>query len=314
MPLFFILSGFSLAIMYGSRPWAENKCCGKNSSPPPNPESLEEAQSTECQPPAFNSWRFYRNRFARTMPVYYICTLIAIPPTLFGFGSASVDNFPLSMLLTIIPVVTLVSPLASGGIFAIDGPSWTVCTLIAFWAFFPCLIPSVQRLTDKEIVRKISICYWAQFILIEVVFYVLAPFIGFWGSFSTASMNPITRFPLFLMGMYAGILVLRYPDNNQAMPWPSATLRFFPYSNIDGYRRCGICANTASSAEDWGNIANRQSITLLVLTLLVGVGDTVLKALTSRGESLMGAVWLQGTCVCVYMITGSKLEFLGNNG
>lgn len=56
MPVFFLLAGYSLAIVYGK----------------PLPE--------------FNVRRYYRNRFARIAPVYYVVVLIALPLAVFGHG------------------------------------------------------------------------------------------------------------------------------------------------------------------------------------------------------------------------------------
>ena len=51
MPLYFILSGFSLAAIYGHKATEVCGGCGKWSS-------------------------FFRNRLARLLPVYYFCNLI----------------------------------------------------------------------------------------------------------------------------------------------------------------------------------------------------------------------------------------------
>lgn len=61
MPLFFLLSGFSLAVAYGDR-------CG---------EMYFE-----------NKLLFYQNRIARVYPLYYICTLFALPLWFYGYGSS----------------------------------------------------------------------------------------------------------------------------------------------------------------------------------------------------------------------------------
>ena len=59
MPVFFILAGYSLAIVYGK------------------------------QQPRFNVKHYYRNRLARITPVYYVTMLIALPLAVFGHGWVS---------------------------------------------------------------------------------------------------------------------------------------------------------------------------------------------------------------------------------
>jgi hypothetical protein len=59
MPVFFLLSGYSLAIVYGK------------------------------QRPGFDVKHYYHNRFARIAPVYYAMLLIALPLAVFGHGWVS---------------------------------------------------------------------------------------------------------------------------------------------------------------------------------------------------------------------------------
>jgi hypothetical protein len=111
MPMFFMLSGFALAVTYGRQLWAAPApCCAvfrrcslrqHQSQPQPNavPASLgrpataavEEGRGAEHEQerkeqereedalPAFPLRSFYLNRFARVMPVYYFTLLLCLP-------------------------------------------------------------------------------------------------------------------------------------------------------------------------------------------------------------------------------------------
>jgi len=112
--------------------------------------------------------------------------------------------------------------------------------------------------------------------------------IAFW----LATANPITRFPLFLMGMYAGLLSHRHPvttteAEEDPFPWPKSFLGLLPYFNP-----CTTLPATRSNTS-WARIANFQSIWLLTLTLAVFAGDTALKVRTGYHGVLLGPVWFQ---------------------
>ena len=67
-PLFFMLSGFTLAVVYGSKPWqlmGGTKMCGPNDTSAVMDDDT--VPNDECKP--FNWKGFYWNRFARVMPV-----------------------------------------------------------------------------------------------------------------------------------------------------------------------------------------------------------------------------------------------------
>jgi hypothetical protein len=49
-------------------------------------------------------------------------------------------------------------------------------------------------------VRGIAWCFWVQYGLVMVLFFLLYPALGFWSAFATATMNPFSRLPVFLMG------------------------------------------------------------------------------------------------------------------
>lgn len=174
-------------------------------------------------PPAFQVGRFYRNRAARTLPVYYLSMACTLPLLIAGWHSAppSSTAFIPYLIVNAAPPhiwVTLTSFLLSP---AIDGPAWTLATLFAFWALFPVLLPVVQRMSDGALTSGLVWCFWAQLVSGVVAFVILVPIVGFWPAFATATMNPITRLPLFLMGMYAGVLCLRHPAaTSGTLPWP----------------------------------------------------------------------------------------------
>ena len=111
--------------------------------------------------------KFYQNRFARVIPMYYACTVLAIPPYFANFNGLdpfSWGAFISSLLFTIIPVATLINPLMILGapFFPINGPSWTICTLAIHWLVFPLCLIRIQKYTDRQLVRRIIGMFFLQ--------------------------------------------------------------------------------------------------------------------------------------------------------
>lgn len=243
MPLFFLLSGFSLTVTYCKHPRIDS--------------------SSNTIIPQFNENSFFWNRLSRVIPVYYLGLCISLPLNFAGYSSQSPSDYIgiiLSAIVSFIPVNTLLCFLLGG---ALDGPGWTISTLVFMWLWFPSRLNYLCTLTDEELVAKISTYYWIQLILVFVLFFGLVSVVEFWVAFCAATMNPLSRMPVFMMGMCGGILCLRHPmnmirnSNNRSrdhssveegantstptstattsyieMPWNKAYLTYFPSSQI----------------------------------------------------------------------------------
>jgi hypothetical protein len=131
VPLFFLLSGLSLSVVYGERTWpnGQSPCCGEaqiaGGGDPEAPSS-----KTQARPP--NYYAFLQNRLARIMPVYYACTLLALPVFLAGYCGIDPRNLGAiigSIVTTVFAQNTMLLMLLGYGA-PIAGPSWTVGTLM----------------------------------------------------------------------------------------------------------------------------------------------------------------------------------------
>ncbi len=89
--------------------------------------------------------------------------------------------------------------------------AWFVCTLVFFFLLFPRWLLAAQRLTDAQLLGRIVGHYYLQYALLQGIFSLLPLAVPGLRPFGTATTNPLTRFPLFLMGIYAGLLALRHP-------------------------------------------------------------------------------------------------------
>ena len=81
MPLFFILSGFTLTIAYGKTSWSgSTRCCfvWKSTSS----DGVNELEEGETK--VFDSWEFYIKRMIRILPIYYVCLIADVVVWTFG--------------------------------------------------------------------------------------------------------------------------------------------------------------------------------------------------------------------------------------
>ena len=101
MPFFFLLSGFSLASVH---------------------------------PTVTSVSRFWRNRAARCIPLFWLCSFLAAPLSFSGYGPHP-SHLIEALLYTAAGTATWCN--GSGRLFA--GVGWTVCTLSAFYWMYPWL-------------------------------------------------------------------------------------------------------------------------------------------------------------------------------
>ena len=285
MPLFLMLSGFSLTVVYGRKRYKSvNLCCSETNDledQTTNEKLLKDSSNDSQDLNSLNISGFYQNRCARVIPVYYLTMLLTIPYSLAGFGVMSPDDLyaPQTIIVNIIPVSTLFSFTLGG---PLDGVAWTVCTLCVFWVFFPYFLTQYQGLTDSQLVSKIvAMFYWQLVLLIVGVLGILAVGGNFWVAFATGTMNPITRIPLFIMGICAGLLCVRHPiaaemsdKDPDPLPWPKPYISLFP------------CGTSTSGATDWTALTRQVSLNLLFLTLFWAAIDSFI-------YDIIGAVFLQ---------------------
>jgi len=242
MPVFFLLAGYSLAIVYGK------------------------------QRPRFDVKHYYRNRFARIAPVYYVTMLFALPLAVFGHSWVSPSNIGWAFATNIFAVQmwTSLPPLS----FA--GPAWTISTLAFFYLVFPWLLRWHQNQSDRSLNRWITILAVVQ----AVVFFALGFGIGtvdrFW-AFWASHAWPISRLPVFDMGLVAGLLMLR-----QGRPDRDSTVSVMGVS-IDQKKRW-------ARRVDW--YAGTFVVFVIGLSALQVVGDI----------DLFGSWWMQGVFPYVMLV------------
>ena len=160
MPIFFILSGFSLSVIYG-----EN----------------------------IHKITFYRNRFARIYPVYFLTMMFVLPLKFTDFGGPKnyEDNDIITWIASIITNLLLVNMWIL--IAPINGPSWFISVLWFQYLIFPFTI-KYYKTTHHKLLSII-----AHVILTMTV----STFLFMKFNFILSTMNIIS--PSFFM-FHAGVL------------------------------------------------------------------------------------------------------------
>ena len=97
--------------------------------------------------------------------------------------------------------------------FPTNGPSWTIGTLAFFYLVFPLLLPRLQRLSSSTLRALVVLLFYFQLWPLSITdLNILSTF--------TATSHPLSRLPVFLMGVLAGLLCLR---GSQALTSPPTT-------------------------------------------------------------------------------------------
>jgi peptidoglycan/LPS O-acetylase OafA/YrhL len=180
MPVFFLLAGYSLAIVYGK------------------------------QRPRFDVKHYYRNRFARIAPIYYVTMLIALPLAVFGHGWVSPSDIGRAFVTNLFAVQMWTSFPPQSFV----GPAWTISTLAFFYLVFPWLLRWHQNQTDRSLNRWIAILAVVQGVVFFGLSFAIAPIDTFW-AFWASHAWPISRLPVFDMGLVAGLLMLRQGSSDR---------------------------------------------------------------------------------------------------
>lgn len=298
MPLFFILSGFALAVSYAPK--------GKRQSVQVAAQPIGTAGDeidTATTPPtpshakAFNFKQFYQNRFARVFPAYYLCNLIAIPYWYAGFGEVPTGKviFAGCLATTFVPIAPFFLFYLGG---PLDGPSWTVSTMAMIWLAFPCIYLRCKRMSNESLVRALIYCYWAQYILVMGLCFALAPVIGFFPyALSAGTMHPLTGCLFNLLtGTFAGELSVRY--EKAPWPWQEAVLGFLPLRFPCRSKAVAdpVEMNAREKEVDqarWAGRLDRRCVALLILTVGLVVADVALRLTGVLPEGLVATIWLQ---------------------
>jgi len=155
-----------------------------------------------------------------------------------------------------------------------------------------------RRLTSEDLAKWIRHFYWLQLVILLASFIILFSLtpLGFWPSFCFATMHPLSRMPLFLMGVYAGELRIRCSRGFSLLSvWPNSVGWLFPAScSCVGASRIDFADEEAF----WTTRSLRLGLGLLFATHTVAQGNSL------AATNILGAVWFQA------IVPFGQLEFI----
>jgi len=229
MPLFFLLSGFSLARSYGHRISAPEAKYQPNKFKLFSSEFWPFRQTSK----EFSLLFFFQARLARVLPLYLLSNLLCLPLINWGFVA---DGNPLLAEGRLRLVLNLMSTLSLSNTWflLLLGPppsitSWTISTLAFFYLLFPNILYWAKTLSPSDRAWHMTNAFYIQLLVVlPIIVYLdfLAPaFIFNGGHISLAqwptTTSPISRLPVFIIGVLAG---LQRPQD----PLPSSSFLLFP--------------------------------------------------------------------------------------
>ena len=131
---------------------------------------------------------FWVARFARVYPLHWLTLFVAAVLGNYVVASGVMDR--LAHFLTSLTLTNAYIPKADY-FFSFNSPSWSLCCEQLFYFSFPFLIPLAKRY------RQLLYVFLVMAIAVVVGMYLTPPeeIKGYW------YVNPITRFPDFILGM-----------------------------------------------------------------------------------------------------------------
>ena len=157
MPLFFLLSGFTLSLAYGKTTWTNfsnplaSSCC----------KSGGDNDADVTKETVFNSRKFYQNRFARIGPLYYLANILQIP-LLYSWDELKLNLVMMMKILLTLTMTNCWIEIDGDKLHPFAGVSWTVTTLTFFYLVFPVILPGLQSLTSKQLGSLIVMMFHLQ--------------------------------------------------------------------------------------------------------------------------------------------------------
>ena len=307
MSMFYLLSGFSLTIGYytkliGEPPLKDDESAVNQSittasedspllsSNLPEPQAHDKANTGLI--PTVTYSNLIINRLLRVMPVYYVGMILSIPLYYVGFTESGNYRDTIDMIETyvtnIIPSTTWFAYYFGG---VLDIPSWTIQTLIGMWLMFPPILQYCHGMTDRQLLKWICYCFWIQMILCIVGIYSTISVLGHWHAIAMFRFNPLSRIWVFMMGVFGGMLCLKYRKDG-SMPWFDDAYWFFPMkSSLTGIESVKVLR---WDSNDFHALMFNQTYVLLIVTATAFIADAIARLVFDMSDGIGTDTWMEG--------------------
>lgn len=187
--LFFILSGFVLAYNY----------------------------APSARTGSFNKWAFWRNRFARIYPVYFLALLLTVDRMITYVHqvlrpASAPDIF--KVLASCTTVLTLTQAWDFNYYYAWNYPAWTLSVEMFFYLTFPWICAAVFKMRPAGLLPAAGVFAFSGVAIVLIYLAVASGILGFSLSHPRWMMStlPILRLPEFILGLVLARMFLARPE------------------------------------------------------------------------------------------------------
>ena len=232
---------------------------------------------------------FYRNRFARIAPLYWLTNAFAMPLAWLGRSWIDGNNTGQFVGAFVGTVTGVWMWFPFFGSF--NGPGWTISSLFFMWLTFPKLSEYLFKMNSCSC-RDIWICYVLQFFGAFLLYGITSPFLGPWLAFMISTFWPVSRYPLFVMGCIAGTQSEMFPE---LMP--------IAFANNLNYL-VPACFKYRNDSVSWSRLVDLN----VILSFFVIVTSVVVKGMT--GVETGCGFWMQLLLPITYLTIIVGLSFI----
>ena len=168
-------------------------------------DCVNEGPATEDPPTRpFDRRKFYINRFARLLPVYYLTNIISMPqvpgPAAFAAGNDCDESGYWADLAGRLTLTAFgLTSWTGNAVSPPNGVTWTISTMSFFYIVFPDVLPRMQRYTDDQLKFRITAMYWVQAVIFTMVLSLGLEW------YFPARCYPPRAFMVFAMGCMAAL-------------------------------------------------------------------------------------------------------------
>lgn len=142
----------------------------------------------------------------------YLCHLVAVPSIFLGYNHFPPEDMA-NLLGGIASIFCVQTWIVIFG-FGPNPPSWTISTLVFFYLTFPSLVKYAEKQSNAKLTLLMTFSHYLQ-LFVGITLYNCVPKVGqmelnFW----LATAHPLSRLPVFFMGICSAILVMRWKSGN----------------------------------------------------------------------------------------------------
>ena len=195
---YFILSGFILTYVY--------------------------ADVLDSMPVTQGALKFWRARFARIAPVYYLSLLISLPPIIYSVLVSRVSHFDASIILTPLFLQAWWPKVSTSW----NGPAWSLSTECFFYLIFPFLIQPISKVPVRPLLFSAYalVCLTALIVPPSAIPQIFLSRSEFWTHFR--AFFPLLHLPSFLFGIALARLYAHHQETTirhaSKLFWSTAAL------------------------------------------------------------------------------------------